>query len=77
MHETVSAVRWLGISPIARRTASERCSLAALPLKVESSYLCTNVPPLGVVQETHFRFLSTQAGAEGIYTVVDVSLTSL
>jgi hypothetical protein len=30
LHETVSAVRWLGISPIARRTASERHAARSL-----------------------------------------------
>jgi len=43
---TRSAVRWLGISPIQREThgfRATRRSLAALPLKVESSYFRASV----------------------------------
>jgi len=45
LHETVSAVRWLGISPIQREThgfRATRRSLAALNLKVESRYFRAN-----------------------------------
>ena len=45
LHETVSAVRWLGISPISETHGfrATRRSLAALPSKVERRYLQANV----------------------------------
>ena len=45
LHETVSAVRWLGISPMSETHGfrATRRSLAALPLKVESSFFRANV----------------------------------
>ena len=45
LHETVSAVRWLGISRISETHGfrATRRSLAALPLSVESSHFRANV----------------------------------